>query len=97
MFLHALLQVFLETIDSSSGAASPVGPAIPYEAQAQGLSSMDPKNAVYYLVGYNLSSTKANLCGIDTKTGKLVTDLVRRSLFGLLGSRALPLCSASHA
>lgn len=42
------------TIDPSTGVSTPIGPAMPDELEAQELSSIDNKNALFYIVSVPL-------------------------------------------
>jgi len=68
--------VSLESIAPSTGTPTAIGNSIHYESQAQGLSSIDASRKTYFLIGYNQSSTKANLVGLSLTTGAVTTDIL---------------------
>ncbi|KAA0158566.1 hypothetical protein FNF27_08359 [Cafeteria roenbergensis] len=68
-------QVALESISPSSGATKPIGGPVSYELQAQGLSTVDSATGTYFLLGFNSSSTRANLVGINIASGMVTTDI----------------------
>ena len=50
-------------------------PGAENEAQCQGLSAIDRKHGIVYIVGYNQSVTAPNLIGFDQATGAVTVDL----------------------
>lgn len=65
----------LVAINPTTAKATPVGSPIPYELQAQELSTYDDAHGVLYLLGYNDSDTHTNLVGVNSKTGVVVSDI----------------------
>jgi len=62
-------------IDPKTFALINIGTNFPEELQAQQESSLDEKNGVLYLLGYNDSSNSANLLGISLQKGTLVANV----------------------
>eukprot|EP00698_Gefionella_okellyi_P004816 TRINITY_DN14456_c0_g1_i1.p1 TRINITY_DN14456_c0_g1~~TRINITY_DN14456_c0_g1_i1.p1 ORF type:complete len:321 (-),score=72.71 TRINITY_DN14456_c0_g1_i1:132-1094(-) len=62
-------------INVKTGNATKMGPALAAEAQAQGLSVIDPLTNMYYLVGYNLSNAETAVVGISLADGLVKTEL----------------------
>jgi hypothetical protein len=65
----------LSRIDPKTGGARAVGPGLSYEAVGQNLAAVDEANAVYYVLGYNLTSNSTNLVGLSLESGEIVSDV----------------------
>jgi len=66
----------LVSVDVTSGKCTNVGPPIPAEGQAQELSTMDDKNGLFYIVGYNFTVSQPNLVAISLSTGRIVSNVL---------------------
>ena len=65
-------------INGNTGAMTALpksSPGAENEAQCQGLSAIDRKNGIVYIVGYNQSVAAPNLIGFDLTTGAVTVDL----------------------
>jgi hypothetical protein len=65
-------QLFLVNIDPKTGKQTTVGKFIASEAQAQAVATIDDKNGVYYILGYD--GKAPNVMGIDVTTGAVVSE-----------------------
>lgn len=59
----------LVSINTKTGVNTAVGPAFADEGEAQQLSSIDAKNQIYFIVGYNFTTNQPNLMGLSLTTG----------------------------
>jgi hypothetical protein len=66
--------VQLQRFDAS-GTATPVGPPVANEDQAQNLAALDNVNGIYYFVGFDPSSPTPRLIGLSLSTGAVVSSV----------------------
>lgn len=66
----------LVSVDPTTADMTPIGKAVPLEAQAQELSALDAQRGIMFLLGFNETSSKPNVVGIDTTTGAIRDDIV---------------------
>eukprot|EP00051_Salpingoeca_urceolata_P031321 m.11184 g.11184 ORF g.11184 m.11184 type:complete len:335 (-) comp3949_c0_seq1:245-1249(-) len=59
----------LTAINEETGQISPFPAVVHAEGQADELSAIDGQRGVYYIVGYNFTTAKPNLLGLDLDTG----------------------------
>ena len=62
-------------IDPVTGATTQTGDAFAMEGECQDLTAMDHARGIAYIVGFNFTTSKPNLIGIDTATNGVVVDL----------------------
>ena len=67
--------VSVVTINPVTGAVKDTGAFAQGEAQAQDLGAMDHARGIAYIVGFNQSSAKPNLVGIDVATNAVLVDV----------------------
>jgi hypothetical protein len=63
------------SIDETTGAETMSKIEVPYEGLCQGLTAIDSKNGIAYIIGYNFTDRKPNLVGFDTTTGAVAVDI----------------------
>jgi hypothetical protein len=63
------------SIDETTGAETMSKIEVPYEGLCQGLTAMDAKHGIAYIIGFNVTDHKPNLVGFDTTTGKVAVDI----------------------
>jgi len=65
-------QLFLVRIDPKTGKTTTIGKMIASEAQGQAVATIDNKNGIYYILGYD--GKAPNIMGIDTSNGAIVSE-----------------------
>jgi len=65
-------QLFLVNVDPKTGKQTTVGKFITSEAQAQAVATIDDKNGVYYILGFD--GKAPNIMGIDVSNGAIVSE-----------------------
>ncbi|KNC46527.1 uncharacterized protein AMSG_02963 [Thecamonas trahens ATCC 50062] len=67
--------VALEAISTTTGQPVEVSSSLPYEAQGQGLATLDEELGIYYIIGTNVSASNAvKLVGVSVATGNVVAE-----------------------
>jgi len=64
----------LISVDPWTGKQTNIGKPLPHEAQAQNLATIDQKSAIYYIVGFNLTTQKTQLIGVSLSNGKILSE-----------------------
>jgi len=65
-------QLFLVNIDPKTGKQTTVGKFIASESQAQAVATIDDKNGIYYILGFD--GKAPNIMGIDVTNGAVVSE-----------------------
>eukprot|EP00049_Salpingoeca_infusionum_P017552 m.353416 g.353416 ORF g.353416 m.353416 type:complete len:326 (-) comp16763_c0_seq1:374-1351(-) len=68
-------EVGLVSIDIDTGATTPIAQNIPKEGQAQNLAALDTERGIYYIIGYNFTTSAVNLLGLNVADGSVAVDM----------------------